>query len=68
MSKYFFGIAYKFGTPYVKGASKKFQKMFEKEYSENRAAGLSSSSAFRESAEKINKTLKEFPNKKPGRK
>ena len=64
MSKYFFGVAYKFGIPYVKGASKKFQKMFTKEYGENRAAGLSSSSAFKESAETVNKELKEFPKKK----
>jgi|TARA_R100001086_G_C11665758_1_gene211529 hypothetical protein len=63
VAKYFFGIAYKFGRPVVKGASKKFQKLFEKEYDETRAAGVSSSGAFKSAAEKINKTLKEFPKK-----
>ena len=40
----FIGVSFKFGRPVVKGASKKFQKMFEKEYGENRAAGLSTRS------------------------
>ena len=62
-AKYFFGIAYKFGRPVVKGASKKFQKLFEKEYDETRAAGLSTSVAYKSAAEKINKQLKEFPKK-----
>ena len=63
MPKYFFGVAFKYGTPIVKGASKKFQKLFEKEYKENRAAGVSSSGAFKSAAETINKQLKEFPKK-----
>ena len=62
-AKYFFGIAYKFGRPYVQGASKKFQKMFDKEYMESRAAGSSTGSAFKSAAEKVNKELKEFPKK-----
>ena len=62
-AKYFFGIAYKYGRPIVQGASKKFQKLFEKEYNEDRAAGLSTGSAFKSAAEKINKKLKEFPKK-----
>ena len=62
-AKYFFGIAYKYGRPVVQGASKKFQKLFEKEYNEDRAAGLSSSSASKSAADKINKKLKEFPKK-----
>jgi hypothetical protein len=61
--RYFFGIAYKYGRPVVQGASKKFQKLFEKEYDETRAAGMSTSSAFKSAAEKINKKLKEFPKK-----
>ena len=28
----FIGVSFKFGRPVVKGASKKFQKMFEKEW------------------------------------
>tara|TARA_R100001591_G_scaffold112134_1_gene124315 strand:+ start:473 stop:670 length:198 start_codon:yes stop_codon:yes gene_type:complete len=63
MPKYFFGIAYKYGRPIVQGASKKFQKLFEKEYKENRAAGVSTSGAFKSAAETINKKLKEFPKK-----
>ena len=58
--KYFFGVAFKYGEPIVKGASKKFQKMFKKEYNENRAAGMSTTSAHKESAEYVNKLLKEF--------
>jgi len=58
--KYIFGVAFKFGQPYVKGASKKFQKMFKKEYNENRAAGMSTTSAHKESSETVNKILKEF--------
>ena len=60
-AKYFFGVALKYGIPYVKGASKKFQKMFTKEVGENRAAGLSAHSAHTESAQNVNKILKEFP-------
>tara|TARA_Y100000592_G_C5343784_1_gene255515 strand:+ start:140 stop:340 length:201 start_codon:yes stop_codon:yes gene_type:complete len=60
---YFFGVAFRHGRPIVKGASKKFQKLFEKEYGENRAAGLSTSSAHKEAASTINKQLKEFPKK-----
>ena len=63
MPKYFFGVAFKYGKPIVKGASKKFQKLFEKEYNETRAAGVSSSGAFKSAAETINKQLKEFPKK-----
>ena len=63
MPKYFFGIAYKYGKPIVKGASKKFQKLFEQEYKETRAAGVSSSEAFKSAVETINKQLKEFPKK-----
>ena len=62
-AKYFFGVAYKFGRPVVKGASKKFQKLFEKEYNETRAAGVSTSGAFKSAADKINNQLKEFPKK-----
>jgi len=61
--RYFFGVMFKQGKPIVRGASKKFQKMFEKEYGENRAAGLSTSSAHKEAASTINKKLKEFPKK-----
>jgi len=61
--RFFFGVAYKFGRPVVKGASKKFQKLFEKEYDETRAAGVNTSGAFKSAAEKINKKLKEFPKK-----
>ena len=56
----FIGVAFKFGSPIVKGASKKFMKAFKKEYNEKRAAGLSTSSAHREAAQKVNKELKEF--------
>ena len=63
MPRYFFGVAFKYGKPIVKGASKKFQKLFEKEYKETRAAGVSSSGAFKSAAETINKQLKEFPKK-----
>jgi hypothetical protein len=63
MPRYFFGVAFKYGKPIVKGASKKFQKLFEKEYNETRAAGVSSSGAFKSAAETINKQLKEFPKK-----
>jgi|TARA_R100001460_G_scaffold80134_1_gene121010 hypothetical protein len=56
----FIGVSFKFGRPVVKGASKKFQKMFEKEYGENRAAGLSTSSAHKSASETVNKKLKEF--------
>ncbi len=42
-AKYFFGIAYRYGRPVVQGASKKFQKLFEKEYDETRDAGASTS-------------------------
>ena len=60
LPKYFFGVAYKYGKPIVKGASKKFQKTFEKEYGEIRAAGVSTHSAFKSAAEYTNKLLKEF--------
>ena len=63
MPRYFFGVAFKYGKPIVKGASKKFQKLFEKEYNETRAAGVSSSGAFKSDADTINKQLKEFPKK-----
>ena len=62
-AKYFFGIAYRYGRTVVQGASKKFQKLFEQEYKETRAAGVSSSGAFKSAAETINKQLKEFPKK-----
>lgn len=64
MPRYFFGVAFKYGKPIVQGASKKFQKLFEKEYNETRAAGVSTSGAFKSAAETINKKLKEFPKKK----
>ncbi len=56
----FIGVAFRFGVPVVKGASKKFQKLFKKEYDENRAAGLSTSSAHKSASQTINKKLKEF--------
>jgi|TARA_R100000664_G_C2730285_1_gene121001 hypothetical protein len=56
----FIGVAFKLGQPIVKGASKKFMKIFKKEYNENRAAGLSSTSAHREASQSTNKILKEF--------
>ena len=56
----FIGVAFRFGVPVVKGASKKFQKLFRKEYDENRAACLSTSSAHKEAAQTVNKKLKEF--------
>ena len=56
----FIGVAFKLGQPIVKGASKKFMKIFKKEYNENRAAGLSSTSAHREASKYTNKILKEF--------
>ena len=49
----FIGVAFKLGQPIVKGASKKFMKIFKKEYNENRAAGLSSTSAHREASQSI---------------
>jgi hypothetical protein len=68
MTKYFFGIAYKFGQPIVKGASQKFMKIFKKEYDEQRTSGMSTGSAHSNAAEYANKITKEFPKKKPGRK
>ena len=41
----------------LRDISKKFQKLFEKEYDETRAAGVSTSGAFKSAAEKINKQL-----------
>tara|TARA_R100001224_G_scaffold80363_1_gene50336 strand:- start:17 stop:217 length:201 start_codon:yes stop_codon:yes gene_type:complete len=62
VARYFLGVAFKYGTPIVKGATKKFNKLLKQEYNENRAAGLSSSSAHKEAAKTVNKKLKEFPN------
>ena len=62
VARYFLGVAFKYGTPIVKGATKKFNKLLKQEYNENRAAGLSSSSAHKEAAKIVNKKLKEFPN------
>ncbi len=61
VARYFLGVAFKLGDPIVKGATKKFNKMLKKEYNENRAAGLSSSSAHTQAAKTVNKKLKEFP-------
>jgi len=52
----------------VKGASQTFNKIFKKEYNEQRAAGMSTGSAHSNAAEYANKITKEFPKKKPGRK
>jgi len=56
----FIGVAFRYGAPIVKGASKKFMKEFRKEYDELRAAGQSTSSAHRSAAQTVNKKLKEF--------
>ena len=61
VTRYFLGVAFKLCVPIVKGATKKFNKMLKKEYNENRAAGLSSSSAHTQAAKTVNKKLKEFP-------
>jgi|TARA_R110002110_G_scaffold119072_1_gene293331 hypothetical protein len=57
MSK-FFGVAFKFGIPIIKGATKKVQKAFEKEYGELRAAGLSTHSAHKEAQKEVLKRPK----------
>jgi|TARA_R110000824_G_scaffold48554_2_gene137066 hypothetical protein len=58
-----YGVAFKFGMPIMKGATKKVQKLFEKAYGENRAAGLTTHSAHKEAQkealEQASKVIKE---------